>query len=64
MVATVLSTQNGKYKTKKSNVEAHLFITFIMTNTPTDYEDLQNPTATNILHLRGQDLGRRAQQVV
>jgi hypothetical protein len=29
-----------------------------------EYDDLQNPTATNILHWRGRVLYRRAQQVV
>jgi hypothetical protein len=35
-----------------------------MKNTPMDYDELQKPTATNILHWRGQVLWRRAQQVV
>lgn len=35
-----------------------------MKNTPMDYDDLQIPAATNILHWRGQVLCRSAQRVV
>jgi len=63
-VATVLLAQNGKYQKNMSNAGVHLFIKYIMKNTPMDYDDLQNPTATNILQWRGQVLCRRAQQVV
>jgi hypothetical protein len=59
-----VSAQNGKYQKKKSNVGAHLFITFIMKNTSMDYDDLQNQTSANIFHWRGHVLCCRAQQVV
>jgi hypothetical protein len=48
-VATLLSAQNGKHQKNMSNAGAHLFIKFIMKNTPID-GDLQHPSSTNILH--------------